>query len=524
MISNKKKKNSKSKTEDKVNGSFLANVNHAMRTPLNALVGMIELMTKTGLDENQLKYARIMRESTELLMLQLDNILDLANIESKELEVTISTSRLEDIVKDALQPIIPQAVQQNIPLTVIYGPGVPTTISTDSRKVTKILTNLLSCALKFTERGKIILNITRERSKNKTKLRFSIQNDKMLYDTMVTEMQMYKDLSTTDLREFGEIAVSLITAKKLLLSLDSEENFDNFENHKLPLFFELELAEGEDGNRKSSYETLKGKRALILQDESSQMNLLLQSLKLWGIEYWTTSNEKIVNSELKTAIRDGHPFDLLFFSERHPTIELADHGENAPNCILISNDFSSLSKSLHIEFAAYLCPPIYPNELLTTLLSFYEDVAPYKEISLSDEASQHVCNEKFDPIDAKVMLVEDDFVNRMYASELLESFGCKVAIAENGLHALTKLSSYSDYDMIFMDCMMPRMDGYVATNKIRESGHIDIPIIALTANSMERDEEKCLAAGMTGYVTKPVKEQELYAALKKHIKKNQDRD
>ncbi|MGH1351358.1 MAG: response regulator [Methyloligellaceae bacterium] len=524
MISHKDKKKGKSEIEERINDSFLANVNHAMRTPLNALVGMIELMTKTGLDENQLKYARIMRESTELLMLQLDNILDLANIESSELEISITTCRLEDIVKDSLQHIIPQAVQQKIPLTVIYGPGVPSNISTDSRKVTKILTNLLSCALKFTERGKIIINITRERSKDNARLRFSIQNDKMLYDTVVTDMQKYTDLSTTDLREFGEIAVSLITAKKLLLSLGSSENFDNFDNHRLPLFFELELAEGDDQIRKSSYETLKGKRALILQDESNQINLLLQSLKLWGIEYWTTSNEKMINSELKSAIKNGQPFDLLIFSERHPTIMLDDFGQDAPNCILVSNDFSSLSQSLHIEFAAYLCPPLYPNELLTTLLSFYEDIEPYQEISLSDEASQHICNEKFPPIEAKVMLVEDDFVGRMYASELLESFGCKVAIAENGLHALTKLSSYSDYDIIFMDCMMPRMDGYTATHKIRQNGHLDIPIIALTANSMERDEEKCLASGMTGYVTKPVKEQELYAALKKHIKTNRDSD
>ncbi len=524
MIPKNKNAKGKSDIEDRINDSFLANINHAMRTPLNALVGMIELMTKTGLDENQLKYARIMRESTELLMLQLDNILDLANIESEELEVSISTSRLEDIVKDALQPIIPQAVQQQIPLTVIYGPGVPDSISTDSRKVTKVLTNLLSCALKFTERGKIILNITRERSKKNATLRFSIENDKMLYDTMVTDMQMHKGLNTADLREFGEIAVSLITAKKLLITLGSSENFDNLDNHKLPLYFELALTEGEDQPRKSSYETLKGKRALVLQDESAQMNLLLQSLKLWGIEHWTTSNEKTINSELKTAIKDDHPFDLLFFSERLPTIDLIDHGEHAPHCVLISSDFSSLSKSLHIEFAAYLCPPIYPNELLTTLLSFYEDVAPYQEISLSDEASQHVSHQKFEPIDAKVMLVEDDFVGRMYASELLESFGCKVAIAENGLHALTKLSSYSDYDIIFMDCMMPRMDGYTATSKIREAGHEDIPIVALTANSMERDREKCLTAGMTDYVTKPVKEQELYSALLKHVKEKLDKN
>lgn len=501
-----------------INESFLANINHAMRTPLNGLVGMIELMSKTGLDENQLKYAHIMRESAELLMLQLDNIVELAETDTDESTVHIEPCILEDVVKDALQPMIPLAVKKKIPVNVIYRSDLPEAFYTDGKRLRKILTNLLNCSLKLAERGKIILKISKELVNEASVLRFSVENSKLLYYAMQNESKHYHKLSSIDLSDFGEISVSLITAKRLLTSLGSEVRIDDVSGKISSLHFDLPLRPEVAITKDSAYSVLKGKRALVIQSDTSRMNLLLQSLWLWGIDYHCTNNEDNLLEDLKKAYKEGSPYDLLFFADSMPTADITELDFQLPKTVLISHDLPNLSEEEQDKFSACLCPPVYPKELLSTLLSFYPDAVYDREATLSSAASQLVTNHKFEGINANVMIVEDDPVSRMYAEEILESFGCKVSIAENGLHALAKLSNFSEYDLIFMDCMMPRMDGYVTTQRIRSEGYNNVPIIALTANSLELDEDRCLAAGMNDYITKPVKEQELYSVLIRHLR------
>lgn len=517
MTASKKQNTRITEFASDINESFLANINHAMRTPLNGLVGMIELMSKTGLDDNQLKYAHIMRESAELLMLQLDNIVELAETDTDENTVHIEPCILEDVVKDGLQPMIPLAVKKKIPITVIYGAELPEAFYTDSKRLRKILTNLLSCSLKLAERGKIILKISKETVNDAPILRFSIENSKLLYYALQNESKHYHKLSSIDLSDFGEISVSLITAKRLLTSLGSEVRIDDLNGKISSLHFDLPLRPEQSITRDSAYSILKGKRALVIQNDVSKMNLLLQSLWLWGVDYRCSSNEERLLQDLQDAYKEGRPYDLLFFADSMPSADLGELAFKLPETVLISHNLPNLSEEEQNQFSACLCPPVYPKELLATLLSFYPDAVYDKEDSLSSTASQHVTNHKFEGINANVMIVEDDPVSRMYAEEILESFGCKVSIAENGLHALAKLSNFSEYDLIFMDCMMPRMDGYVTTQRIRSEGFTKVPIIALTANSLEMDEDRCLASGMNDYITKPVKEQDLYSVLIRHL-------
>lgn len=505
-----------------INDSLIANINHALRTPLNGVVGMMGLLSKTGLDKNQSKYAHIIRESTENLMLQLDNILELAKIEDGELIVKSEACHLRDTIKASLQPVIASAIKKEIPISLDYGHDLPETIEIDAHKLQLILTNLFACALKFAERGKIVLKVTKENVGDEDnphyKLRFTLENSKILYDALYGTMEQYQDIKGADLREFGEVTVSLLTTQQLLNALGAHINFDHLKDgHEPPFHFDLSYTETTSDVPQTPFGALEGKRALVLQDDILEQNVLTQCLRLWNIDARTISDQDKILDEISEACRAGRDIDLLFIASELEGKKLAALKEKVPHIVMITAE-PGLNKAWLSEFSAHLIPPVHPEELLSALFSLYEGPSE-EERSLSEEASHLVSLDEFETMPARVMVVEDDTTSRLYATELLEGFGCRVATAEDGKHALIRLYKYSDYDVIFMDCMMPRMDGYTATQKLREAGYTDIPIVALTANTLEKDREKCLAAGMNDYITKPVREQDLHDMLKKHLKK-----
>tara|TARA_B100001989_G_scaffold235292_1_gene196407 strand:- start:2381 stop:3946 length:1566 start_codon:yes stop_codon:yes gene_type:complete len=506
-----------------INESLTANINHALRTPLNGVVGMMDLLTKTGLSKAQMKYAQIIRESTENLMLQLDNILELAKIEEGELVVNTADCRLEDVIKKALQPFIAVASKRNIPVSVEYGFDLPAFIRTDQRKLQLILTNLFSCALKFVERGKIVLKITKEQLGDDDnpdwKLRFTLENSKILYDALHGSMEQYQAFPEADLREFGEITVSLITTQQLLNALGASISFDHLkEGREPPFHFDLALVEGKDNGDNTLFSVLKGKRALIVQDDILSQNNVTHSLRLWDVDLRIIDDADQIDSEIKAAHKEGRDFDFSCVLAGAETVDFKALDKKLPHMVFVSD-----AKPEGNDIPSLLIDPVYPEELLSTLASFYMESDPRHEASLAEEASNLLDSDEYDKIQASILLVEDDTTSRLYASELLEELGCQVAEAENGRQAVMRVTKNQNYDLILMDCMMPVMDGYKATQEIREAGFKDTPIIALTANTMEQDKEKCLASGMDDYITKPVREQELYAMLKRHLRAAKNR-
>lgn len=523
MTGNKKLLNHIDDFANEISDSFLANINHALRTPLNGMVGMMDLLTKTGLSDNQLQYAHVIRESTTNLMLQLDNIMTLARIEDEELSVQSSSCRLKDVIHSAVQTLIPLAVKQGVPISLELDENLPEFIDVDEQKLRLVLTNLFSCSLKFAEHGKIVLNVSKiqdEEDENQFCIRFTLANSKALYDALNNAQEKYQDVRAKDLKEFGEITVSLITTQKLLAAIDTHIGFDSMSGQEPPFYFDLIYTEAKAKVPISAYSALQDKHALIVQDDIVEFNVLVQALQLWGVRHHIIDDADKIVSYIDDAHREGRPYDVVFVNGNEITPDILNATkEKISNLVCIVND-QQPQDSVVNTLSVCLRNPVYPEELLAALSSFFGDLQPDYEASLSSEASQLIRDNvgAYEPIKANVMIVEDDFVSRIYAAEILEGFGCSVTMAENGEHALSKLSHSADYDLIFMDCMMPRLDGYNTTRQIREAGYGDIKVIALTANTLEQDKEKCLAAGMNDYVTKPVKEQDLYSVLTQYIK------
>ena len=513
---------------NEISASLVANINHSLRTPLNGIVGVMDLLSKTGLDENQLKYSRIIREATESLMLQLDNILELAKYENEEMLVKNEVVRLRDVIKEALQSVLVLADKKRMMLSVDYGYGLPEFIETDKRKLLLALTNLLACSLRLSDRGKVVLKVFTEEideeDNTHTVLRFKMENSKILYDALYGAFCQY-DEGDVDIREFGEVTVGLLTTRRVLQALGAKISFDHFhEGHEPPFHFDIDYDDTLDGKDVPStcYSVLSGKRAIIMQDDILETNLVTQALRLWGVDVHILSEPKHLMEEINSAYKEGRGIDILFVSVEVDRKILSTAKQKVPHVIIMEAG-DSYSPAWLSEFSAHLIPPVYPDELYSVLTGLYLEVERRKEGSFVEEASSLVSVERFAPIGngAKILVVEDDTTSRFFASEMLAGLGCDVVTAEDGQQALIKLSRNDfSYDIVFMDCMMPRMDGYKTATVIREEyGRKDLPIIALTANTMERDREKCLDAGMDDYIPKPVREQDLHDMLEKYLKR-----
>lgn len=504
-----------------IKNSLLANINHALRTPLNGMVGMMELLSKTGLNETQLRYAHVMRESTGNLMLQLDNIMELEKIEDESLMINTRTCRLKDIVKLSVQALIPAAVKKEIPIFVEFADDLPEYIEIDIQKIKLVLCNLLSCSLKFSERGKITLKITKEiedEEEGTCKIRFLLDNSKVLYDALQNAMDQVKGSDTDDIKEFGEITVSLMTSQFLLNAMEAQISFDNPLSNEPPFHFDIPLVESDSTVVPSRYTIIKDKRALVFQDDVIEFSNMVQSFRAWEVDYRTIDDDAKIIDEIDTSYREGRAYDVIFITQDVDKEVISELNKKDIDIVMVSLNTGERKLNEGQSYAGYLLAPVYPEEVLNLFASIYDETTKASDSSaLSAKASDLLPNTTYEPINANIMVVEDDLISRMYAAELLESFGCTVTTSDNGEHALSWLKKHSDYDLVLMDCMMPRLDGYNTTRKLRDEGLKELPIIALTANTMDDDREKCLAAGMNDYITKPVKEDELYNILKKHL-------
>jgi PAS domain S-box-containing protein len=508
---------------NRTKSQFLANMSHEIRTPMNGILGMSELLLDTPLGESQRHLAKTVQRSGEHLLEIINDILDFSKIEAGKIDLEHVAFSLRENVEDVVALFAERAQSKGLELACFLHDRVPDALCGDPVRIRQILANLLSNAIKFTERGEVVVSaaVSREAG-DALEIRFQVRDTGIGIpaDALEHIFEAFAQADGSTTRRFGGTGLGLSIVKQLVEMMGGDIGVTSDPGQGSTFWFRVPL------QRQDSFGTeplgrrvsLSGLSAMVVEDNATNREILAQQLTLLGLTVRLSPD----SASALGLLRDGtQRFDLAILDMHMPGmngVELAEvvrseFPERAGMKLIVLSSVGSavpVSDLTRLKIGAWLKKPIRHLELL-------QCVATVMNVRLD---ATHILADAHRPAPAlacaRVLLVEDNQVNQMVAQRMLAGLGCTVGLAGNGLEALERLAS-ERFDLVLMDCQMPEMDGYSATAELRrrekETGVAHVPVVALTANALAGDRERCLAAGMDDYISKPFRRDALAALL-----------
>ena len=518
-------------TASRTKSEFLANMSHELRTPMNGIIGFTDLVLTTELQKTQRDYLKNVKKSAYGLLEIINDILDFSRIEAGKLIIDNTLFKLDELVEETIDILTLKAFEKKLEMLYRVDHDIPSQLLGDPVRIRQIIVNLLGNAIKFTKEGEIYVSIRRHgepyEHDGKKYLDFVIQvrdtgigipKDKL---QKIFESFTQADNSTT--RKYGGTGLGLAISKSLAelmhgsLTVESEAG----KGSSFSLCLPLEVANDKPEIQLQPKPMLK--KVLVVDDNLTNLHLMEETLGYFQIYSESTTNGPEALLKIESARLSGQPFDLIITDHHMPGmdgISLVKHikesgaGVSQPVILMLS----SLEKNLYqheadkIGINKFISKPVKLHELNTTLLTLFEKNMQNDSLHPSFGVIEKITQA------ATIMVVDDDPINMMLISEVLKRMGFDIIQMHNGREVVENLSHY-DPVLIFMDVNMPEMDGYMTTRIVRkmETPQARIPIIALTADAMKGDRERCLDAGMNSYISKPFKLEEIEAILREYV-------